>query len=270
MRTQRYVQWLVRHLTAIFVASAVLVGASIYLAAYHLPLQTDFSALLPADAPSAIAAEKLAQRAPARDTMLVLIVAPDAKSRAAAAELASTRIAALDKDLVERADASDAATRDFVREHRHLYVPVAELTAVRDALAKQIEAAKLRANPLFIELDEPEPVSTAELDELRAKQREADAKLARDRHVSADGRSQVIVVHTAFRATDVNRDRELMRSLDGISAEIRTQNPFVTVAYAGGPAVTLAEHAALSRGIMWSSIITALLVSLVLFLHLRS
>ncbi len=270
MRTQQYVRWIQRHTAAIFAATLVLVGISVYLAAFHLPLQTDFSSLLPADAPSVKAAEKLAQRAPSRDPMLMIIVAPDAKSRAAAADDASAGVRALSSELVESADASDAETRDFVREHRHLYVPTAELTAVRDALAKQIADAKLRANPLFIELDDEPAEPSKELDDLRAKQRDADAQLARDRHVSTDGRSQVVVRHTAFRATDVERDRQLMRSLDKLAMDIRGAHPFVSVGFAGGPPVTLAEHRALSRGIMLSSLLTALLVSLVLFIHLRS
>jgi predicted RND superfamily exporter protein len=270
MRTQQYVRWIQRQTAAIFAASLVLVGISVYLAAFHLPLQTDFSSLLPADAPSVKAAEKLAQRAPSRDTMLMIIVAPDAKSRAAAADKAIAGVRALSSELVESADASDAETRDFVRDHRHLYVPTAELTAVRDALAKQIADAKLRANPLFIDLDDAPAEPSKELDELRAKQRDADAQLARDRHVSADGRSQVVVIHTAFRATDVERDRQLMRSLDKLAMDIRGAHPFVSVGFAGGPPVTLAEHGALSRGIVLSSLLTALLVSLVLFIHLRS
>ncbi|HEY5925665.1 MAG TPA: MMPL family transporter [Kofleriaceae bacterium] len=271
MRTQRYVNWLQRNTLAIFAASFALVGLSIYLAAFHLPLQTDFSALLPANTPSVVAAEQLAKRAPSRDTMLVMIVAPDAKTRAVAADKAVTGIRALGPDLVESADADDAATRNFIRDHRHLYVPVSELTAVRDALAQQVADAKLKANPLFIELDdEPAPAQNRDLDELRAKQRDADAQLARDKHISADGRSQVIIVHTAFRATDVDRDRKLMNGLDKLATQIRGAHPFVTIGYAGGPAVSLAEHGALSRGIVMSSLITALLVSLVLFVHLRS
>jgi predicted RND superfamily exporter protein len=262
--------WIQRRLTAIFIATGLLVAGAVYLAAFHLPLQTDFSSLLPADTPSVIAAEKLAQRAPSRDTMLAIVVAPDAKTRATAATRLAEGIRALGPDLVESADADDRAVRAFVHEHRHLYVPVAELTAVRDALAAQIADAKLRANPLFIELDDEAPPATEKLDELRAKQRDAAGRLARDKHVSADGRSQVIVVHTSFRATDVDRDRKLMRALDELASEIRGAHPFVTIGYAGGPAVSLAEHGALSRGIVLSSLITAALVSLVLFVYLRN
>src|SRR5262245_64775728 len=106
-----YVELVRRHMRAIFVASAVVVAASIVLAAYRLPLQTDFSSLLPASSPSVVAATKLAQRAPARDTMLVMIVAYDPATRAAAGAQALAGIRAIDRDLVERAESDDIATR---------------------------------------------------------------------------------------------------------------------------------------------------------------
>src|SRR5262245_25681288 len=154
---QQYVEWVRRHTVAIFVASALLVGASLLLAAFRLPLQTDFSSLLPANTPSVRAAAKLAQRAPARDTMLVMIVAYDPQTRAAAGEQALAGIRAIDPDLVERAESDDVQTRDFIRAHRHLYVPVDDLEAVHAALADQLADAKLHANPLYIELEDRPP-----------------------------------------------------------------------------------------------------------------
>ena len=266
----RYVGWVRRHSVGIFIATGALVIAAALLAMFRLPLQTDLSSLLPADTPSVTAAAKLAKRAPARDVMLVIVVAPDPATRAAAARKMAAGIRALDDDLVDGAESDDAQTREFVRAHRHLFVPVADLRAVRDALAARIADAKLHANPLYIELDDAPPVRDTRLDDLRAKQRVADAKLAHEAHVSADGHAQVIVVRTSFVATDVDRDRRLMRGLDAVAAEVRASHPFVTIGYAGGPPMTLAEHAALSRGILWSSLITAALVSLVLLLHLRS
>jgi len=266
----QYVGWVRRHSRSIFVVTGVLVIASVLLAMFRLPLQTDLSSLLPADTPSVRAATELAKRAPARDTMLVIVIAPDPATRASAAQQMARGIRALDADLVERAESDDAQTREFIRAHRHLYVPLADLRAVRDALATRIADAKLHANPLYIELDEAPPPRDARFDDLRDKQRDADTKLAHEAHVSADGRSQVIVVRTSFVATDVARDRRLMRALDAIATDVRAAHPFVTIGYAGGTTVTLAEHASLSRGIVWSSLITAALVSLVLFFHLRS
>jgi predicted RND superfamily exporter protein len=269
--TQRYVAWLERHATSVLIAALIAVGAAAYLAAFHLPLKPDFSQLLPSDAPSVRAAAQLAARMPAQDTMLMLVVAPSASVRAAAAEQAVAGIEKLEADLIDRVESDDTELRDFVGAHRHLFVPLSELVTARDALATYIADAKVRANPLFIDLEgSADPAARASLDELRAKQRTADAELAKQKYVSADGLTQVIVIRTSFRATDVDRDLRLMRSLDALVAQIQREHAGVTMGFAGGPVVTVAEHGALTRGILLSSLITFVLVALVLFVYLRS
>lgn len=115
MRAARYVAWLGRHSLAVLVTCGLLVGGSVYLAAFHLPLQSDFSALLPADAPAVKAAEALSRRAPARDTMLMIVSAPDAAARADAARIALAGVTALDAELVEHVESDDAALRATLR-----------------------------------------------------------------------------------------------------------------------------------------------------------
>ena len=269
MRAERYVGWLMRHSKAVLVGAVLAVAASAYLAAFHLPLKSDFSYLLPEDAPAVRDAERLAKRLPAQDVMLMLIVAPDGNSRALVGDHAAARLRALDPDLIARIEDSDREARGFVQAHRHLFTPIADLETARAALAQQIADAKLRANPMYIDLgDEPgeDPAFAA----LRAKQRKAETRLARDAHVSADGKTQVIVIRTAFRGTDVERDMRLMAELEVLATELAFTHPEVQIGYAGGPPVTVAEHRALTRGMMLSSVITTILVALVLFLHLRS
>ncbi|MEO8702375.1 MAG: MMPL family transporter [Kofleriaceae bacterium] len=252
----------------ILAGAAIAILGSIYLAAFHLPLQADFSHLLPADAPAVRDAERLAQRMPAQDTMLMLIVAPDAASRAAASTQAAAGLRAIDAELAERIEDDDVATRTFVRDHRYLFTPLADLELARTALTKRIADAKAAANPMFVQLDEPQPDLT--LAKLKLKQRAAEARLARSANVSSDGRTQVLVIRTAFRGTDVERDLRLMKLLDTLAVQVQIDHPAVSVGYAGGPVVTVAEHSALTRGMMLSSLITMVLVALVLFVHLRS
>ncbi|MBX3157551.1 MAG: MMPL family transporter [Deltaproteobacteria bacterium] len=270
-RAARYVGWLEEKARWIAVGSALIVAASLYLVVYRLPLRADFSYLLPADAPSVRDFARLAERVPARDTMLMLFVAPDAARRKAAAEDALRDVLRIDHDLIERVERDDAATRELVRAHRHLYLPLAELAAAQQALARRIADAKVRANPMFVDLeDRPAAGESAELARLRAKEREASARLDRSAFVSADGTKQVLVIRTAFRATDVDRDHLLQGQLDAIAARIRAAHPDVQVGFTGGVTTTVAEHGALVRGVLLSSLITAALVALLLFVHLRS
>ncbi len=268
-RSTRYVGWLVRHTRAVLAGAVLAVAAAAYLAIAHLPLHADLAKLLPGDAPSVRDAEALARRMPARDVMLMVVRAPDAELRAAAGRAALAGARAIDRALIERVDADDADVRAFVSAHRHLFVPLEELREARAALDRHVEQAKLRANPLYIDLEEAPPAQPAELERLRAKRREAEAQLARSAYVSADGRTQVLAIRTAFLATDIALDRRLMGELDALAARVRAEHPGVEIGFAGGPAVTLAEHAALVRGIVVSSLITAVLVALVVYAYFR-
>ncbi len=267
---QRYIAWIERHVTAILLVSVLVVLGATYLVMFRLPLRADFSYLLPNNAPSVRAAEELAGRMPQQDTMLMLIVAPSPEIRASATTQALAGLAKLDGDLMDRVESDDAEVRDFIGSHRHLFAPLAELEAARDALSTHIAAAKQRANPLFIDLEDADPAANDGLADMRAKQLEAKARLAKPAFVSADGKTQVIVLRTAFRATDIERDLRLMGSLDTLAAKLQLSHPGTTIGYAGGPVVTVAEHGALTRGIVLSSIITFVLVAFVLFAYLRS
>jgi predicted RND superfamily exporter protein len=261
---------LTRHSRAVFVGALIAVAAAAYLVIWRLPLYSDLSYLLPGDAPSVKGAEALARRMPAKDVMLMVVRAPDSKLREAAGREAVAGMKAIDKSLIERVDADDADVREFVRAHRHLFVPLEELRQARATLDREIEQAKLRMNPLLVSLKEDgAPATPPELERLRAKRREAEAALARSAYVSPDGKTQVIVIRTAFVATDVAADGRLMGELDAIGARLRAAHPGVEIGFAGGPAVTLAEHGSLVHGIVLSSLITALLVALVVYAYFR-
>ncbi len=267
-RQVRYVAWLGRRSRWIALGAALTIGLSAYLTVFHLPLRADFAYLLPADAPSVRDAERLAQRMPAQDTMLMLVVAPDPASREAAGKQAIAGVSALGPDLVQRIEGDDSELRAFVGDHRHLYIPLADLQLARKTLDDEVAKAKARANPMFIDLDDAP--DTHKLDDLRAKQRAGEAQLTKRSNVSLDGRTQVVVIKTAFRGTDVEKDLRIMKELETLASNIRRDHPSVMIGYAGGPAVTVAEHGALTRGMVLSSLITMLLVGLVLLLHLRS
>ena len=268
MRAERYVGWLQRRTRSILLVSLLAVLGAGYLAAAHLPLRADFSYLLPADAPSVKAMHALADRMPARDTTILLIVAPDPATRAAAGREAIAGLGAIERTLIERIESDDHETRNIIRAHRHLYAPLADLLEVRDALAARIATGKQKANPLLVDLDDAPPPDA--LDALRAKQQKAATSLDAPDHVSADGRTAVIVIRTAFVATDVDKDHALEARLDALMANIEAAHPGTKLGLAGGIPTTIAEHRALVQGVLLSTVITVVLVAFVLFVHLRS
>ena len=270
---RRYVAWVKRNALAIVAAHLVLLAGALYLIVYHLPLRADFSYLLPQDAPAVRDLRRLDARVKAGDSILIVVEAPDSAARAAAVKELADAIPGAAPDLVEGLDADDAEVRAYLMAHRHLYVPLDDLERARDALKNRLEKAKLKNNPLYIDLDDDagaEAKDKQQLEDLRAKRRDAEAKLARASNVSEDGRIADITVRTRFRATDAGRGRQLISALDVLRAQVIARHPGVQIGFTGGVISAVAEHEAIFKGMILSSVVTALLVALVLALYFRS
>jgi len=271
----RYVAWLVRRRAIVVSVAAALFAASVYLVAFHLPLKADLANLLPRDAPAVRALHRLEARVSAQDTALIVVVAPDPAARAATVTDLAGRLAKLPRSLVDHIEVDDRETRDFLRAHRQLFVPLADLDKARDALADRIKAAKLAANPLYIDLDDDDSKADADkakqqLDELDQKRKDAEARLDRSSNVSPDGKTGLIVLRTAFAKTDVGEGRVLVEQLGEIRDGVMRDHPGVKVGLAGGVVSASAEHDALLHGMVLSGAVTGALVALVLMLYFRS
>jgi predicted RND superfamily exporter protein len=273
---QRYVAWLERWWYAVIAGSAVVFAIAVWLVAFHLPLKADLAELLPKDAPAVRDLHRLEARVAAQDTALILIVSSNPADRAAAQKDMAARLAALPPRLVDHVEPDDAETRAFLRAHRHLFVSLEDLRAARDALEDRIHAAKLAANPLYVNLDDDDEQQKAvadakkRLDDLDKKRKDAEARLDRSSNVNADGTIGLIVLKTAFAKTDVSHGRELVALMRGVQADVMRAHPGVDVGLAGGVVSTTAEHDALLHGMVLSSLVTGLLVGLVLMLYFRS
>jgi predicted RND superfamily exporter protein len=269
-RARAYVAWLARHARLVLAGCAVaLIGAG-SLIATRLPIRADFSYLLPENAPAIRALRRLEQRMPSNDTTLILLTAPDPATRARAAEVLIGGLRAIDADHVARIEADDDEARAVIGDHRWLYVPLDDLIATRAALAARIHEAKLRANPLYVSLDDRSSVAPHDrLDELRARRHEAEHQLDHSRFISDDDMQQLVIVRMPFRATDVSRDRELLAAIAPIVQRVRAVAPGVEIELAGGAPSAVAEHDAVARGMVLSSLVTTALVALVLLVHLR-
>src|SRR5262245_15953819 len=105
--SNRWVAWLMRHARAVIYGALLVLAASIYLIAYHLPIQADFSALLPEDASSVRDLHRIEKRVVATDTVLVMVESSDPKARAAAAATIAERSRRLPPELVSQVEDDD-------------------------------------------------------------------------------------------------------------------------------------------------------------------
>jgi uncharacterized protein len=274
---RRYVAWLKRNALVVMLGSLLVFTGAVYLIAFELPLRADFSYLLPQDAPAVRDLRRLEARVKTTETVLVIIESPSAETTASATEQLEQRLEGLRSPLIGRVIGDEAELRAFLQARRHLFVPVDDLVRARDALKARVDAAKLQANPLFIDLgddddddDDEREASKRQLDELRTRRQEAEARLSRPTNLSADGLIAKLEVTTTFRATDAKLGERLVADMNRARSEVLAAHPDAQIGFTGSVITALAEHRAISKGILLSSVITGALVALVLALYFRS
>jgi predicted RND superfamily exporter protein len=271
---RRYVAWVRRCSLWVIAVHIALTAGAVYLIFNHLPLRADFSYLLPQDAPAVIDLRRLEARVKANDAVLVVIDAPDPATQANVTGQFVDGAKKISRELVERVEHDDSEIRSFLKARRHLFVPLEDLKVAAEALDRYVQRAKLKANPLYIDLDEPDPVAEAkakqQLEDLQARRKEAEAQLDKPSNVSADGKIALVQVRTLFRSTDAGKGRQLLDALEDIRQEMFAKYPDVRIGFAGGVVTAVAEHDAIFKGMVLSSLITTLLVGIVLVLYFRS
>jgi predicted RND superfamily exporter protein len=271
---RRYVAWLRRRALAVVAGSVVVLGLAVYLIAYKLPLFADFSYLLPQDVPAVKDLRKLEARVRSSDTALVVIQAPNSEERAAATQEMFDGVKQLPPELVARVDGDETEAREFIKAHFDLYFPLEDLVKGRDALERRMNAAKLAADPLYIDLQDHDPEDAKkdqqQIDDLRQKIKEAKDKLDHPTNISKDGKTALLQVRIAFRETDVDHSQKLLDEMAKVREKVVAAHPDVKIGFTGGAVTALSEHSAISKGILLSSLVTTLLVGLVLALYFRS
>ncbi len=265
----RYAAWIERHRHAVIIASIAFALVAGWIAT-RISVRADFSYLLPQSARSVLDLRHIEKRARVVGTAMVVVESDRVESRRKAAVMARDRIAALGPEWVASVTFDERVKRRYLWEHRWLLAPLADLEAARDALAAEIEQAKLRANPLYVDLGDAsaeESKSQALRNKLAAAERDKDDP---GELVSKDGRVQMMIVHTGFSTGDVDRDRILIAKLGAIGSEIRNALPDVEFGVAGDAAVSLAEHDAILDGMLRATLVTLALVAIALVWYYRS
>jgi predicted RND superfamily exporter protein len=272
----RWARWTARRRAPIL-WSALLAAIVATPIAARLPLRGDMSDLLPPGTQSVRDLHALEARAQVFGTIIVAIESDDAGRRAAAAAQVRERLTALPPGTLLGVAADSAARDRFAWEHRHLLVPTADLTAVRDELARR----KARLNPLFVALDDDAAARSAEQGRdpletrLRELKRQLDAAQAGAAHpvplVSKDGRLQIIVARTPFASGEVSRNAPVLAAVERMVDEARAAaGPGVRFGITGDVVTNTAEHHALLDGMLRATVFTVAIVAVGMLLFFRS
>ena len=276
-RFDRYAGWVERRRLPILAAAGLLAAGGALLA-LRMPLLSDLANLLPPRERSVSDLERVEARSPVQSIALLAVEARDPGLRARAAHALADRIRTIDPRLVADVALDDGDARRFVWDHRFLFAPLGDLEAARDALEARFRKAKLRANPLYVSLEDEDEAAADEaadrdrLDKLRATLDTAQAKAQKpDEIVSRDGRLQLVLVQGAFPSATVQKGEELVAALDRAIADTRREvGPGVDIGMTEDVVIAVAEHRAVLSGMTLAVLLTVSIVGLSLFLYYRS
>ncbi len=271
----RYVLWIDRYKYAIIALSLLVAVLAGYVAS-ALPLRSEFSNLLPPERQSVRDLNQLKKRIRTFGTVFVVVDGKTPEQSAGAAQLIKPMLHGLDQDLVSRVLDDDADSRAYFWNNRFLFVSLADLQEAVDTLAAKIHDAKLKANPLFIDLDdEPEAEASGSKpskgDELVTRLDKAEAEFTGDgAYVSPDGLVHLFVLRTTTPSTDFQRSTKLLESLAAILRAGEAAFPDVEIGLTGNVVSTYHENRSIMRGILVASLITATLIALLLLAYFRA
>ena len=229
-----------------------------------LGFDTSFAALLPQDAPELLEVRELQKRAGGTVEMIIAVKGADAGVRLRFARAVVKRLQT--KPWIQRADAEFPV--EFFLDRRLLLLPEAKLKQLRDAIDDEIERAKARANPLYVDLeDEDEDKRTpawSEVDSLEGKK-----ELPERTFTDPDNKYLFVRVKPHGTASDMAEGAVI---LGKIKAEVAAADPRkhgVTVRYAGGLVVNQEQHETMNRDLKRASVVALVLIVLLISAYVR-
>lgn len=243
--------------------------------AARLELNGDFTALLPEHKPSVRDLAEIKERFGRQATLTVAVRAKTATdARAFVGELAP-RLEALDSPRITYVDWNVSAFSRFVEEHRHLYAPLDHLEDLRDALSDRLSYELGRANPLYVDLsdpDEPPPEVDEVLERLEQEAEGARARWQRFREGYFQHPELPVVflfIRTTIQGGEMGAVQKLLAEVRG---QIEALGPTtfgdggIEILYGGDIMDIKEEQEALTRAVLFATLITVALVLLAIYL----
>ncbi len=275
-RASRYAAFVKRRAALISVAF-VLITAAFAFSLRKLELRTSFEDLLPEGQPSVIALRRIVERVGGVGTLNVVIETADpAAGKRFAKDLAAALHARMAREL-RSIDYTVAPIRRFFEKNGALYLSLAELAELERTLAETVRQAKLRANPLYLDVEEGDGKAADPAADLRALEQRLRKRVAgADRfpegyYIGEQGRLLAVFLRPSGSSLEIRGARELLTKLREVVRELRPEryHPSLRVNTTGTVQDTVDEHETISGDLLGTSWLCALLIGLAVWLYFR-
>ena len=268
VRVSRGIAAAVLRRPAVTLVVALAMGVLGGFVARSLRIDTQFSALLPKDASELLEVERLEAKAGGTSELVVALGGAEESRLAFAREL----VADLEgRPWIVRADVEFPA--DFLLDRRLWLLSKDKLAEVEEEIADEIRAAKLRANPLWVDLEGDDEEEADDrwkmLSEDSLAQRGGKRTLLRKRFESEDGSYLFVRVKPASNISNMGTGQKQLAGITAAVDALRPGSRGVTVRYAGGLVLNQEQQRRMTNDIRRAAILALGLVVLLLTVYVR-
>ncbi|QQR88564.1 MAG: hypothetical protein IPJ88_09860 [Myxococcales bacterium] len=265
LRSQCRKPWLI-------VAVAFALAALALPVALKLDLNSHWRALLPETKASVRDLDQIGDQVGGVSTLTVALESTNVE---AMQRFAKALVPLLNQALagkILRIDWNIGSYKDFVEEHKHLFMSLEDLEEFRDDLQDRVSYEKLHANPLYIDLENKPP---PEIDSLvNSAKEKAEARSSEFGHfpsgyyVHPDGNLLVIFIRTNIEGGDPEPSKALIKRVTDIAQSLHPKSYAndLKISMAGDVPEALEEHEAITEELVVATTATIILVLLAIFI----
>ncbi len=240
--------------------------------AASLTLRTQYEALLPDKAPSVVELHRLRKRAPASQTLLVLLEGKDRDALRRMGDSVVGELRALGPDVVSSAADGTQAARDFVAPRSAFFSSEADLARIEAQIDARWDWEVAKADGSLLDEDAPPPpLPTAE--SMRRDSGVVD-RFPSGYFENAEGTALVVSAHSPVPAGDLPRVDRALRAMYAAVHRAQagaSERASIHVSYAGDMPTAFAEyHVVLGDLFDVGAVGIALVLAAVVFYFLRA
>ncbi len=230
-----------------------------------LKFDTRFSALLPEDTPELLEVNELQEKAGGTMELVIALGGGDAAARLKGGRAVADALRA--KDWIRRADVEFPV--DFFLDRRLLLISERKLLELQQAIDDEIERAKARANPLYVDLEDDEDEEARPWSEVDNKDALAQGSLLKETFTTPDGEYLFIRVIPMGTSYDMAAGKKLLADIRAVVSAAMPPGGGLKARYAGGLALNQEQHARMMADLKRASFIALGLILLLMTAHVR-
>lgn len=243
---------------------ALATGALALYVSSFLRVDTRFSSLIPDDAPELLELNELQDKAGGTTELVIAVEGADPPRKMAFARDVVSRLRS--KPWIHRADVEFPI--DFFLDRRLLLLSARQLDELREAVEEELERARARANPLYVDLEGPGrgPKHWAEVDRTSSF---GGHDLLKRTYESQDGRYLFVRVTPLGTSYDMGGGKALLAGIKAVVQEAGPERSGVRIRYAGGLLINQEQNDRMTQDMARASVIALVLILLLMTLYVR-